>query len=73
MKIYLEDDGTYVFPQHVSIIKETDDEEKCILFTAGQNALEGHVLNVSAKELADAVDQELNGYDNDEDGFGEEE
>jgi hypothetical protein len=69
--IYLEDDDTYVFPQHVAIIKGTYDEGKCVLFTTGQNALEGHVLNLSAKEVADAVDQELNPYDDGE--FEEEE
>ena len=57
-------DGIYIAPEHVTVIKHIDDEQ-CLLFTVGQSALEGHVLPYSAADVAEAVNDYLDGDEGD--------
>ena len=51
-------DGIFIAPEHVSLIKKID-ENQCLLYTVGQSAMDGHVLNYSAAEVAEVVNDAL--------------
>jgi hypothetical protein len=55
-------EGLWVAPEHVALIKKVD-ENKCLLFLVGQSALEGHLLLYDAAEVAQAINDELEGYE----------
>jgi len=61
-------DGWWCDPWSVTVVKKID-ENSCAVWTTGQSALEGFVLEYSAEEVADAV----NDARNDEDGDSEDE
>jgi len=47
-------EGVWLDPWSVTMIKHTEDA-KCSIWTTGQSALEGFVLEYSAEEVAEAV------------------
>ena len=51
-------EGLWIAPEHVSLIKATDDD-RCVLWTVGQSALEGHVLEYPAGEVAEVINEAL--------------
>jgi hypothetical protein len=55
-------EGLWVSPEHVTMVKHVD-ENKCLLFLVGQSALEGHILPYAASEVAEAINDELDGGD----------
>lgn len=57
-------DGIWIAPEHVTLVKEIDDEQ-CSLFFVGQSALEGHVIPFPAEDVAGLVNQCL-GIETDE-------
>jgi hypothetical protein len=46
--------GVWLDPWSVTVIKKIDDDS-CALWTTGQSALEGFVLEYSAAEVAEAI------------------
>ncbi len=58
-------EGLWVAPEHVALIKATDDD-KCVLWTVGQSALDGHILEHPAEEVAEVINEAL------EEEYGEE-
>lgn len=72
MMIFLKDHGTYIFPEHVTMIKEAEDGDKCVLYFVGQSALEGHVIDLPAKQVAEVIQEELYGFEDEGDDFEEE-
>ena len=47
-------EGLWVAPEHVALIKSGGDNS-CILYTVGQSALDGHVLEYPASEVAEVI------------------
>jgi len=58
-------DGIWIDPWSVTMIKKID-EGKCALWTTGQSALEGFVLDYDAAEVAEAVNDARNNSDEDD-------
>ena len=48
-------EGHWFNPDQIVSVKSTG-KNKCILWTAGQAATEGHVLDYSADEVVDAIE-----------------
>lgn len=51
-------EGLWVSPEHVALIKAVGDN-LCVLYTIGQSALDGHVLEYPASEVAEAINDAL--------------
>ncbi len=47
-------EGLWVAPEHVALIKACGDNS-CIMYTVGQSALEGHVLEYPADQVAEVI------------------
>jgi hypothetical protein len=65
-------DGIFIAPEHVTMIRETD-KDKCLIYFVGQSALEGHLVEYSASQVAEVVEEALAGEDFEEDEPEEEE
>ena len=48
-------DGVFIAPEHVTMVKKTDENE-CLIFFIGQSALEGHLLPYAASEVAEVIE-----------------
>lgn len=64
-------EGVWLDPWSVTVIKKID-EDKCALWTTGQSALEGFVLEYPADEVAQAVNDARAESDEDEESENEE-
>jgi hypothetical protein len=51
-------DGIFISPEHVSMIKSAG-EDKCVLYTVGQSALDGHILDYPASQVAEVINDYL--------------
>jgi hypothetical protein len=47
-------DGIYIAPEHVTLIKPSG-ENQCVVWTVGQSALDGHVLDYPSEQIAQVV------------------
>ena len=56
--IELIEDEVYLRPDLVFMVKRVDDG-RCVLWGVGQGALEGHVIDASAKEVVAAINDSL--------------
>ena len=65
-------DGIWISPEHVSMIKAAGDD-KCVLWTVGQSALDGHVLEYSASEVAEVINDYFDDTEDDEDNEDDQE
>jgi len=48
----------FIAPEHIARVKKIDDDT-CNVWLVGQSALEPHVVNCSARDFANAVNDEL--------------
>lgn len=50
--------GFWVDPEKVAVVRETDDDGKCVLFLEGQSAVDGgFTLNYPAEQVAQQVNE----------------
>lgn len=54
--------GDWIAPEHCTFIKKASDNE-CVVFTVGQSALEGHVQPYAAEEVAEVINDALEGIE----------
>lgn len=59
-------EGVWIDPWSVTMIKKIDDG-KCALWTTGQSALEGFILDYSAEQVAEVVNDARNECEEEED------
>ena len=68
MEVIELEDGLFIAPEHVTMVKKVD-ENKCLIFFVGQTSMDGHELPYSAEDVAEAIENsfiEENEADEDE-------
>jgi len=55
-------EGVFVTPEHVALVRKTD-QGKCVLYTVGQGALDGHAIPYEAEDVVEAINDALDGYE----------